>query len=190
MNEAARAGSKPDDTGANRRPGRKPPSGGAGSGAGAGEPQDREGIRERVGRVADHQDGAVAEDAEDGLQEVCFVVGIEVCCGFVEEQDACSAEKFACEREAEAFPGGEFTDGFGEHGVELVRERADHGPGSGIVKRGKAGGIVRQVGTAEREVGAKRGGDELGERAKVANPAAQGTDIVVVKRVSVDQDRA
>ena len=50
--------------------------------------QDGEAVRERMRRVPDHQDRAVAEDAQDGLQETRFVVGIEVRRGLVEEQDA------------------------------------------------------------------------------------------------------
>ena len=110
-----------------------------GSGAGEFEPQDREGIHERVGRVADHQDGAVAEHAEDGLQETRLGVWIEMCGGFVEEQDGAAAEEFACEREAEVFAGGEIAGGFGEHGVEAVGEHADEGIGSGFGEGGADG---------------------------------------------------
>ena len=45
--------------------------------------QDGEAVRERVGCVPDHQDRAVAEDAEDGLQEARPVVGVKVCGCFV-----------------------------------------------------------------------------------------------------------
>ena len=58
------------------------------SGLGGADPQDGESVRKRVRRVPDHQDRAVAEGAQDGLEETRFVVGVEARRGFVEEQDA------------------------------------------------------------------------------------------------------
>ena len=48
--------------------------------------QHGEAVRERMWRVPDHQDRAVAEDAEDGLQEARPVVGVEVRGCFVGQQ--------------------------------------------------------------------------------------------------------
>ena len=87
---------------------------GRGAGRGRGDPEDREGIREGVRGVADHLDGAVAEDAEDGLQETRLILRVEMRGGFVEEQDGTAAEEFAGEGEAEVFAGGEIAGGFGE----------------------------------------------------------------------------
>lgn len=117
-----------------------------GSGARSGETQDREGLDERVRRVTDHQDRAVAEDAEDSLQETRLGVVIEVRGGFVEEQDGTAAEEFACEGEAEVFAGGEIAGGFGEHGVEAVRERADDGIGPGFGEGGADGVVGGRLG--------------------------------------------
>lgn len=75
------------------------------SGPGNADSQHGELVRERMRRVPDHEDGAVAEDAEDGLQEPRFVVGVEVRRGFVEQEDARASEEFACECETEAFSG-------------------------------------------------------------------------------------
>lgn len=60
--------------------------GGDGSGSRRADPQDGEGVRERVGGVPDHEDGAAAEDAEDGLQEARPVVGVKVRGCFVGQQ--------------------------------------------------------------------------------------------------------
>ena len=152
--------------------------------------QDGELVRKRMRCVPDHEDGAVAENAEDGLQEMRFVPGVKVRGGFVEQENACAAEELACEREAEAFAGGEIADGLGEHGVELARESMDHGIDPGVGERVENGGVVRRRGASEREIAAERGRDELGKGAKVADLAAQRTDVVVLKRTSVDQDRA
>lgn len=43
-------------------------------------------VRERTGRVPDHEDGMIAEDAEDGLQEARPVVGVKVRGCFVGQQ--------------------------------------------------------------------------------------------------------
>ena len=160
------------------------------SGFGSADLKHGEAVRERMRRVPDHEDGAVAEDAEDGLQEPRFVVGVEVCGGFVEEEDAGAAEELAGEGEAEAFARGEIAYGFREHGVELAGERADHGIGPGGIERGEDRGVVRGRGASEREICAERGGDELGEGAEVSDPAAQGTDIVVVEGTAVEKDGA
>jgi len=49
----------------------------------AAERENGEAVSERTGRVPDHQGRAVAEDAEDGLQEARPVVGVKVCGCFV-----------------------------------------------------------------------------------------------------------
>ena len=124
------------------------------SGLGNADFQHGETVREGMRRVPDHEDGAVAEDAEDGLHEPHFVVGVEMSRGFVEEQDACAAEEFACEGKTKAFACGEISCGFGEHGVELVRQCADDGIGSGGVERVKNGIVGGCFAASEREVGA------------------------------------
>ena len=139
-------------------------------------------------RVPDHQDGSVAENAEDGLQETRFVVGVEVGRGFVEQEDARASEEFACEGEAEPFAGREIADGFGEHGVELVRKRADDGIGSGGCERIENGVVGGRFAATEREVDAERGRDELGEGTEVADPAAKRADVVVFDGATVEQD--
>jgi len=48
--------------------------------------QHGEAVSERTGRVPDHQGRAVAEDAEDGLQEARPVVGVKVRGCFVGQQ--------------------------------------------------------------------------------------------------------
>jgi len=160
------------------------------SGLGGADPQDGESVRKRVRRVPDHQDRAVAEDAEDGLQETRFVVGVEVRRGFVEEQDARAAEEFAGECETEAFAGGEIAYGFSEYGVEAARERADDGIGPGFGEGGADRVVGRGLRVAEREVGPERGGDERGEGAEVSDAAAKRPDVVGVDRAAVEEDFA
>ena len=48
--------------------------------------QHGEAIRERMRRVPDHEDGMIAKDAQDGLQETRFVVGVKVRGCFVGQQ--------------------------------------------------------------------------------------------------------
>lgn len=48
--------------------------------------QHGEAVRERMGRVPDHEDGMIAEDAQDGLQEARLVVGVKVRGCFVGQQ--------------------------------------------------------------------------------------------------------
>ena len=67
------------------------------SGIGA-KMENKKVVCKRMGRVPDHQDGTVAEDAEDGLQKTRLIVGVEVGGGFVEEQDGTASEKFARQR--------------------------------------------------------------------------------------------
>ena len=47
------------------------------------EMENGKAVRKRMRRVPDHEDRAVAEDAEDGLQEARPVVGVKVCGCFV-----------------------------------------------------------------------------------------------------------
>jgi len=126
------------------------------SGLGGADPQDGESVRKRVRRVPDHQDRAVAEGAQDGLEETRFVVGVEARRGFVEEQDARAAEEFAGECETQAFAGREIADGFGQHGVEPARKRADDGIGPGGVERVEKRVVGGRFAASEREVDAER----------------------------------
>ena len=118
-------------------------------------------VRERVRRVPDHEDGSVAEDPENGLQETRLVVGIEVGGGFVEEQDGAVAEKFARQSKPEFFARRETPCGFGQHSVEPARKISHDGFGPRGVERREDRGIVRPGGAPEREIASERCRDKL-----------------------------
>ena len=140
--------------------------------------------------MPDHQDRAGTEDAQDGLEEMRLVVGVEVGGGFVEEENRTAAEKFAGKGKTETFARGEVSGGFGEKGIEAAGKRADRGVDPGVGQDSEDRFVGGNIGAAEREVGAERGGNEFGKRSEIADPAAKRPDIVIRDGTAVDEDAA
>ena len=144
------------------------------------------------GAVGDHEDGEVAvedlDGLEQGIEDAGFVVGIEGVGGFVQDKERRLAKERAGDGEALALAAGEQDAAVAGDGVESAGEVVDEGGGGEV--QGALEVFGGGVGAGPEEVFADGLVKEDGFLANVADtgsPAAEGGGI---ERLAIEEDAA